>query len=1032
MAQQNFRVKRGLEVGLGATILSATHDGKIGINQATPIATLDVNGNTELDNLNVSGVSTFVGNLKATHINISGVGTFPTLVSTNGTINYLETINTDVTGIGSISKLEATNASIGVATITTIDVTGGDIEALTGTNASISGIVTASEFKGDLTGNVTGALTGNADTATTLATARDFSVNGDVATASAVSFDGSSNVNLSVSLSNNFSASTSGTITASGFFTGAEGSAIRVTSNTISGPATLNIDPSGVGDNTGTVVIKGDLQVDGTQTIVNSTAVSIDDKNLLLGDGTANDAAADGGGITLESADGDKTFNWIDSTDSWTSSENLDLVTGKTYKIAGTDVLSATTLGSGVVNSSLTSVGTLTNLNVAGIVTATLFDGNLSGNVTGIADEAVTLQSTRNFSATGDVTAPAVGFDGSANVNLVLSLSNTFSANTTGTITALEHRSTGLSVTGLATISQLHLGGLSPDGTTFGISNYVPVANGSGGWSWQPIAAAGGGSLDGISILEEGSSVGAAGSIISVNFTGDNVTATATGTSATVDFNDSPTYQNIVSIQSNDGTSGRLDLYCEVSNAHYTRLQAAPHSTYSGNNTLILPVIDGTLIAGGSSQNTVDIITTGDVTANSIIKSGGTSSQFLKADGSVDGSAYLTSYTETDPVVAAINGIVKSNGTTISAAVAGTDYLAPTGDGSSLTNIVTGITAGTGVTISGSTGNVTINATATGSALTLKEVASRTGATNTTVSNVEEIRFNNGAGFSVLDEGSGVAFVDLGSTFNPWYIDGQDTLKATGEEPIEFVAGPGIAITTKAVASVGIGTTFSKAITINAKGYVNVGTDFPSVGVSTTGDTFYHTDYGKIFVFYDGFWVDTSPASGGGGSSSGGGGGGATVTTSDTAPLTPSDGDLWWDSAYGQLKMYYDDGQDTPSAQWVDASPPLAQPNVPVAAGFITLNGTSPTWTGTTGYTVSGAQPGGAGTDYVITLTFPTAYSARTDYIVQATYDSTNYVAGNGASIGVVRGTSSIVFTPRRWDENPLSLGDIMVTITNL
>ena len=68
-------------------------------------------------------------------------------------------------------------------------------------------------------------------------------------------------------------------------------------------------------------------------------------------------------------------------------------------------------------------------------------------------------------------------------------------------------------------------------------------------------------------------------------------------------------------------------------------------------------------------------LSVGVVTATSLVKSGGTSSQFLKADGSVDGSTYLTSYTETDPVVAAINGIVKSNGTTISAATAGTDYL---------------------------------------------------------------------------------------------------------------------------------------------------------------------------------------------------------------------------------------------------------------------------------------------------------------------------------------------------------------------
>jgi hypothetical protein len=36
------------------------------------------------------------------------------------------------------------------------------------------------------------------------------------------------------------------------------------------------------------------------------------------------------------------------------------------------------------------------------------------------------------------------------------------------------------------------------------------------------------------------------------------------------------------------------------------------------------------------------------VTATSLIKSGGTSAQFLKADGSVDGATYLTSYTETD------------------------------------------------------------------------------------------------------------------------------------------------------------------------------------------------------------------------------------------------------------------------------------------------------------------------------------------------------------------------------------------------
>jgi hypothetical protein len=47
----------------------------------------------------------------------------------------------------------------------------------------------------------------------------------------------------------------------------------------------------------------------------------------------------------------------------------MNIISGNTYKINNTDVLSANTLGSGVVNSSLTSVGTLTSLTVSGDLT---------------------------------------------------------------------------------------------------------------------------------------------------------------------------------------------------------------------------------------------------------------------------------------------------------------------------------------------------------------------------------------------------------------------------------------------------------------------------------------------------------------------------------------------------------------------------------------------------------------------------------------------------------------------------------------
>ncbi|MDB5275619.1 MAG: tail fiber protein [Ferruginibacter sp.] len=55
---------------------------------------------------------------------------------------------------------------------------------------------------------------------------------------------------------------------------------------------------------------------------------------------------------------------------------------------------------------------------------------------------------------------------------------------------------------------------------------------------------------------------------------------------------------------------------------------------------------------------------------------------------------FLSSYTETDPIVRAINGIVKSNGTTISAAVAGTDYVIPSGNITGSAGSFTGSLAG--------------------------------------------------------------------------------------------------------------------------------------------------------------------------------------------------------------------------------------------------------------------------------------------------------------------------------------------------
>ena len=132
----------------------------------------------------------------------------------------------------------------------------------------------------------------------------------------------------------------------------------------------LTIDSAGgtvtVDDN---LTVSGNLTVNGTTTTINSTTVAIDDKNFQVATGAADDAAANGAGFTVDSGDGDKTFNFEATGDNWGASENLNLASGKVYKINNSSILSATTLGSSVVSSSLTSVGTLGSLAVTNNIT---------------------------------------------------------------------------------------------------------------------------------------------------------------------------------------------------------------------------------------------------------------------------------------------------------------------------------------------------------------------------------------------------------------------------------------------------------------------------------------------------------------------------------------------------------------------------------------------------------------------------------------------------------------------------------------
>ena len=100
------------------------------------------------------------------------------------------------------------------------------------------------------------------------------------------------------------------------------------------------------------LVVGGDLTVNGTVTSVNSTTVTIDDKNIELGS-TANptDTTADGGGITLKGSS-DKTITWVNSTDCWTFNQSINITTGG-LKVGGTEVITSSRVLQNVTLSNL-------------------------------------------------------------------------------------------------------------------------------------------------------------------------------------------------------------------------------------------------------------------------------------------------------------------------------------------------------------------------------------------------------------------------------------------------------------------------------------------------------------------------------------------------------------------------------------------------------------------------------------------------------------------------------------------------------
>lgn len=159
-----------------------------------------------------------------------------------------------------------------------------------------------------------------------------------------------------------------------------------ITTGYLAGPATFTIDPAGVGDNTGTVVIAGNLQVDGTQTTINSTTLAVDDLNITIASGAVSAAAANGAGITVDGASA--TLTYTNTDDRWNFNKDLNVST---------------------------------------------VHGNLTGNVTGNVTGTVSDLSNHNTDALIEGTSNLYYTDGRADARIGLaSIDNLSDVNTTG------------------------------------------------------------------------------------------------------------------------------------------------------------------------------------------------------------------------------------------------------------------------------------------------------------------------------------------------------------------------------------------------------------------------------------------------------------------------------------------------------------------------------------------------------------------------------------------------------------------------
>lgn len=637
MANQDFRVKNGLKVGIKTDetySVTVTTNGNIGIGSTIPQKQLDIVGSASID-----GSISIGATITANTINASGDGltNIPggQLTGTISSERLSGTYYINVAGDG----LGSNTLGVGTADVVhKLNIGAGNtgVFASSNGNISISGVATVSDgvsvantlTAGKLsTGNngigigtdtITGPVSIIIDPVDPLDNPQSYTVTSDASSGPAdYVISGSDRVTThssssdptitirqgdTITFNNNalggshplfIKDSPQGSNVSNPAASGAGTSIITWTPTTVgtyyyecsSHPNAMIgiIEVTSSSTSSGALYIKGDLYVEGTQFQVDSGTVNIADKVIGIATTATSNVLLDGAGIGIGSDANRKTFLYEHNSGtnpSLKSSENINVASGKHYQIGESQVLNATTLGSSVVNSSLTGIGIITSGTWNGSVISDAYIGTISSvnkislsalNVDG--GTAVTSLTQDDLFIIDDGAGGTNRKITAANAKNYFTLSNTGYADTAGVSTTSGYA------------------------TNAGIATYA----GSAGVSTNASKVAVSQKSDDLNYHLVLTDLGAAASYDSL-------------------YNDSSNQNLKYNPQTNKLTisdSGTLGI---ITGAHF----------YGGNFS-------------GSSFSTI----------------GGTSSQFLKADGSVDSSTYLTSESDT------LNSVVgRGNSTT--------------------------------------------------------------------------------------------------------------------------------------------------------------------------------------------------------------------------------------------------------------------------------------------------------------------------------------------------------------------------------